>query len=149
MMKFVGRLGVLALTSSVLLLAAAPVSAAHAVRNHGSGTLNGTWDADFDAGMLNSTVIVEADMAFNVYDETHRWLGTYTGNLILKMGSSRPSYATCAAAPLVSREYNVKRISPGTWFCFKTGEGHFVRFRVDAKHPYPGGIELTWTTWEF
>jgi hypothetical protein len=35
----------------------------------------------------------------------------------------------------------------GTWFCLHTNGSHLVRFRLDDKHPYPGGVDLTFRTW--
>jgi hypothetical protein len=67
---------------------------------------------------------------------------------MLKMGSTQPSYATCAGATLLARGFNLRNISNGTWFCVKTNQNRFARMQVVAKHPYPTGIDIAWTTWK-
>ncbi len=140
----------LALVASTLvaLSVASTAQAAHAVRNHGSGTIMGTYWADFDAGSLNPSGYLGLDLKFEVVSATKRFLNPGSPAQILKMGSSKPSHSKCSSATLLDKSYNIKGVSPGTWFCFRTGEGRFVRFRLDAKHKYPGGIDVTWATWE-
>ena len=142
------RFAVLAgLVAFLVLAVAGPVAASHAVRNAGDGTLMGTFWIDFDNGVLNTSVTSQKDMQFHVVSAQNRYLMPNTGELILKVGSSEPSYSTCASAALVNKDYNVKH-AVGNWFCFKTAPGRYARFHIDSKDPFPGGVQITWTTWE-
>jgi hypothetical protein len=137
------------LAAIAVLVSSQSALAAHAVRHSGTGTIKGTWCADCDAGILNSTNDPASDLCFDVVNETERYLETWhTPDRILKMGTTRPSYAKCASAALLNVDYRVKPKLEGKWFCYKMGTGRFARFRLDDVHPYPGGIDVTYTTWE-
>lgn len=122
---------------------------AHAVLHHGSGLLKGTWHIDFDSGTFNTTVSSTEDMKLEVVGSANskRYLQTDSGSHFAKMGTSKPSYATCFGTMLHTGSYALSNIPVGTWFCLRANGGHLVRFRLDQKHPYPGGVNLTFATW--
>jgi len=123
------------------------VEAAHAVRHHGTGHIKGTFGVDFDSGLFNNGFNGE-DMYFHIAASNERYFEPDQPKLILKMGTTRPSYSTCATAALIATHYLVRTKNVGQWFCLKTGGGRFVRFRLDGFDPYPGGVDITYTTWE-
>jgi hypothetical protein len=132
-----------------LLLSSQTALAAHAVRHRGTGTIKGTWCNDFDGGVFNNTNDSTSDLCFDVVGSAERYLQTWhTPDRMLKMGTTRPSYAACASAALLDVDYQVKPKLEGKWFCYKTGAGRYARFRLNDVHPYPGGIDITYTTWE-
>lgn len=142
------RWGVAMALASVLVVAVSGVAlAAHAVRHHGTGHIKGTWSVNFDGGVFNASS--GRDMYFDVVKDNQRYLDPVNGSSIKKIGATRPTYSQCRNAALVTTSYNVASVALGTWFCFKTPPGRFVRFRLDHVDPYPGGIDLTYTTWEF
>jgi len=103
---------------------------------------------DFDSGTLNSRINSTKDLQLEVQSPQLRFLHPDAAPVaILKIGSTKPSYTTCSHAAVVNRDYRLS-LAVGEWFCFKTDAGRLVRFRVDSKQAYPGGIHLTWTTWE-
>jgi len=123
--------------------------AAHAVRHSGTGTIKGTWCMDFDGGVFNGGVDAADDMCFDVSSPSERYLQTWhASDRILKMGATRPTYSKCAAATLLNIDYRVRPKLEGKWFCYLTGQGRLARFRVDDVMPYPGGLKITYTTWE-
>jgi len=139
----------IALAAILALVVGQTVSAAHAVLHHGSGLLKGTWDVDFDSPEFNTTNYAIADLAFNVVGTTNsmRYLQADTGAVMAKMGATRPSYSKCTGTTLTNTYFALSNVPAGTWFCMHTNGGHYVRFRLDKKHPYPGGVDLTYTTW--
>ena len=138
-----------ALAVTLALIAVQTAVGAHAVLHSGSGLLMGTWHMDFDSGTFNTTVDSAADMKFEIAGSTNskRLLQTDAGSAFAKMGLTRPSYATCFSTVLHGGSYKLSQIPLGTWFCLRANGGHLVRFRLDAKHPYPGGVNLTFRTW--
>jgi hypothetical protein len=145
--KRVGFATTLAISLSLLLTQTA--FGAHAALYSGSGLLKGTWHMDFDTGTFNTTTLGAQDLWFDVEGtkNSKRFLQTDTGSTFAKMGLSRPSYSKCFSTLLHSGAYALSDVPLGTWFCLRANGGHLVRFRLDRKHPYPGGIDLTFRTW--
>ena len=137
------------LALSLALLVAQTATASHGVLSAGSGTLKGTWHVDFDSGAFNTTVSSSEDLKFEVEGSVNskRFLQTDSGATFAKMGMTRPSYATCFGTLLHSGQYALSTVKVGSWFCMRTNAGHLARFRLDQKRPYPGGVDLTFTTW--
>jgi hypothetical protein len=132
----------------VLALAGVASASAHPVKVSGTGLLKATWGVDFDAGVLNSIDEQTEDMQFDAQSATLRYLEpTGTGTRIKRM-ASEPSYKTCSTTSMSHHRINVKSFPAGTWFCFKTNQGRFVRFTVDHVYPDPGGMNITYTTWK-
>ena len=146
-MRRVTLAAVLAVT--LALVVSQTAFGAHAVLHSGSGLLKGTWGVDFDTGTLNTTSSSTEDMWLDVEGTTNskRFLQTSNGSTFAKMGYTKPSYSKCFSTLLHSGAYALSTIPRYTWFCLHTNGGHFVRFRLDRKHPYPGGVDLTFTTW--
>ena len=137
----------LVLAAVLSLVATQSVFGAHAVRYSGTGHIKGTWSVDFDDNMFNDPGSGE-DLNFDVVTQSERYLDPLGTAGLLKMGTTRPGYAKCASTKLASSSYQVRKALLGVWFCLKTQNGRFVRFKVVDIDPYPGGIDLRYTTWE-
>ena len=140
----------LALSATLSLLIAGTASASHAVLVQGSGTLKGTWHMDFDSGTFHATHANAQDMKLSVQGTTdnRRFLAPDPGSIIAKYGSTKPSYSQCQASDLEPAPIALSNLPNGTWLCLRTAEYHLVRFQLTQKHPYPGGVDLTFTTWK-
>jgi hypothetical protein len=123
-----------------------PAAAAHAVRHSGTGHLMGTWHVEFDGGVFNPLSSTGEDLKLDV--NVGKAFDPDDAALILKMGTTKPTYKTCAHAALSPNSLAVKSSSVGKWYCLKTNSNRFVRFRVDKVEPYPGGVDMTYTTWQ-
>ena len=135
-----------ALAAAMCLSFTQLAAAAHAVKAHGSGHVKPTWGVDFDKGVFNGNSSAGEDLKFDI-NGGDRFLQPYWSDVNLKRMSSKPGYSKCASANLVHQDYNVAAVPNGTWFCIKTHQGRFARFRLDHVDPSPGNLYLTFTTW--
>ena len=132
--------------AAIMTLGATQVAwASHAVRVSGSITIPGTWGMDLDRGQLGGGPSRE-DIQFNVVIPTKRYVSN-EGTAGIKLMAAKPTYAQCSTSNPAGHAYDINHSAVGEWFCVRTQQGRYSRFRVDHVAAYPGGMDITFTTW--
>ena len=137
--------GAVALAATLTLGASQVAWAVHAVKVHGSITIPGTRGMDLDRGQLGGGSS-RADIKFNIVIPAKRYVSN-VGTAGIKLMAGQPTYAQCSTANPAGHAYDVNHAAVGSWFCVRTQQGRYARFRIDHVAAYPGGMDITFTTW--
>src|SRR3954451_25065499 len=125
----------LAIAAALSLALTQTVFASHPGYISGTGVIQQTCGGDLDDGTFNclgGTTDSTKDVYFIAHSSTNRVI-QYNNyqfvSKIVKIGSTQPSYATCAASNVGFNEYGAKK-NVGQWFCVLTSEGRYARLSI-------------------
>jgi hypothetical protein len=90
-----------------------------------------TYMADLDEGSGDASS-GSADFWFHAVSADEKYLEPQNGALMKLYGSSVPEKSDCKGASLSSNKIHFSVLSVGDWICYKTNEGRYGRFQVDA-----------------
>lgn len=115
---------------------------ADGVYRSGKLTIDNGGSVDFDGG--HSAGDPWRDVWVHYVSDSERYLEPTNGALLSEM-SGTPEYDDCKGASLGSGAVNFTDFSTGSYFCYKTSDGHYGRFQVEKIEGDSIGFDFrTW-----
>ena len=116
------------------------------VYKSGALKIRQTFSADLDKGVESST---GADFWFEAKTATARYLVPRNGAVMVRVGTSVPSYDRCSKATMSTASIPVTLLPAGNYVCVKTNEGRYGYFRVlSTVGPSPGVLSISYLVWQ-
>ncbi len=110
-------------------------------------TIDQTWTADLDNGRVGGRSGV--DIWFQAKTATQRYITPRGGARLARVGRQAPGYGDCKKASLGSASVPVSASTSGDYFCVRTNEGRYARFKItEPVGKSPGKLVIALTTWE-
>jgi len=115
---------------------------ADGVYRSGKLTIDNGGSVDFDGG--HSAGDPWRDVWVHYVSDSERYLEPTNGALLSEM-SGTPDYDDCKGTSLGSGAVNFTDFSTGSYFCYKTSDGHYGRFQVEKIEGDSIGFDFrTW-----